>query len=108
MDVLHELLVRLMAEGAGELGLVDVTVTAELAGALDHRRGLTIDVGLALLVFHLLPLLEREADGFKKQQYVVLDALLIDLLDQSELLLRAVGLGRLKLGEELDGIGAAA
>ena len=104
LEVVHQLVVGVSPELAGKLGLVDVAVAAEMAGALDDRLGLAIEVALAVLLFAA----EGEGDRLQQQQNVVLLAFLVDLLDEGELMLGAVRLGRLELGQQLDGVGAHA
>ena len=101
LEVVVELVVGILAERAGELGLVDVAEPAELAGRLDDRLGLPLDVfGVGLLLAA-----ERERDGLQQQEDVVLLALGIDVLDELELMLGRERLGRFELSQQLDGVG---
>ena len=89
-----------MAHRARKLRLVDVTEPAELAGQLDHRRGLPIqEAGVGFLFAA-----KRKCHGFKQQKNVVLLTFVIDMVDQLELMLRRVRLGWLVLGQQLHGI----
>src|SRR5262249_27477107 len=89
---------------AGELGLVDVAESAQLAGALDDRFGLAVEEALAVLLLTA----EGESDRLQEHQDVVFLTLLVNLLNESELVFGAFWLGWLKLGEQLDSVGADA
>jgi hypothetical protein len=96
LQVLLQLRLGVLAQPAGELRLVNVAEAAEDAGALDDRVGLALQEARAVLL--LVAVGERHR--LQQQEDVVLAALLADLLDQGELVLGAVRLGRLELGQQ--------
>ena len=101
VQVVVELVVALVAEGAGELGLVDITISADDPGRLDHRLGLAVEV---LLVGLLLAVI-GEGDRFQQEQDVVLLAVVVDLFQKGEVMLGGARLARLERGEQLDRVG---
>jgi len=77
VEVVDALGVGLVAEGAGELGLVDVAEPADLAGGLDGGLGLAVEVGPVGLLLAVV----GERDRFEEEEDVVLQALGVDVLD---------------------------
>ena len=79
-------------------------IAAQLTCTFDHRLGLAVQEGLAVLLLAA----EREGDRLEKQQDIVLLAFFVNALDQLELSLGTGRLGRLEGGQQFDGVRAAA
>src|SRR5581483_8184675 len=94
-EIVHQFVLALFAQPAGELGLVDVAVATELPRTLDHRLGLALKKALAVFFFSA----ERKSNRLQEHQNVVLLTFRIDLLNKTELMLGAFRLGRLELGK---------
>src|SRR5207248_10375879 len=109
-QVFFQRLVALHAERAGELGLVDVAISRQVAGAFDDGVGLAAGVARRLLrfLFALFVLLVLDRDRLQQHQDVVLATLVVDLLNERELVFRRIALVGFVGREELHGVGAEA
>ena len=105
LQVVHQLRIALDFQRAGELGLVDIAVAAQIVGCLDDSLRLSLGDHV-LGLFHAVDLV-GEVQGFEQEEDIVLDALVVDLFREGEVSLGAVELPRLELGQQLHRVGPA-